>query len=118
MGCNSNEVKKSSSGGIFPLLAKEVLLQGGKVYGCRILNGDRAVHTVVETEEELELLRGSKYIQSSIGRVFQQVEEDLSHNKKVLFSGTPCQAAGLKAYLKREYSNLLIVDLVCHGVPS
>lgn len=118
VGKNSDDVKTSSSGGIFPLLAENVLDKNGTVYGCAIDQDMRAFHTVAYTKEELVLLKGSKYIQSDIGNTYRQVEKDLNEGRKVLLSGTPCQVAGLKAFLRKDYSNLITVDLVCHGVPS
>lgn len=79
----------------------------------------KAEHIFVETLEDLQnKLSGSKYVQSKIGSSYKQVKTFLQQNRKVLFSGTPCQIAGLKNYLRKDYENLTTVDLVCHGVPS
>ena len=115
---NADVVKKSSSGGVFALLAEYVLENKGVVYGaafdkCNILHHER-----VDSLSTLERLMGSKYVQSDLGHIFSQVKADLKNNKKVLFVGTPCQVAGLKAFIRKEYDNLITADLLCHGVPS
>lgn len=109
---------KSSSGGVFSLLASACLKEGGVVYGAAFDEKLKLRHLRVDSESGLAALRGSKYLQSSIGLSFQQVRDDLKAGKKVLFVGTPCQIAGLRNYLKRDFEDLLLVDLVCHGVPS
>lgn len=109
---------ESSSGGAFSILAECVLVQGGIVFGCALNQHMQAVHIGVESKEELAKLRGSKYVQSDIGNIYIQVKKELERKRKVLFSGTPCQAAGLYAYLGRKDENLWIVDFICHGVPS
>lgn len=117
--CNEEIRKNSSSGGIFTLLAEKILLQGGIVFGAAFADHYRTVrHIAVETVEDLEKLRGSKYLQSKIGNSYQQVRDALLEERSVLFSGTPCQVEGLKKYLGKEYERLLCIDLVCHGVPS
>ncbi|MBR4909258.1 MAG: Coenzyme F420 hydrogenase/dehydrogenase, beta subunit C-terminal domain [Acidaminococcaceae bacterium] len=109
----------SSSGGIFTLLAEKVLEENGIVVGAAFSDDFRSVrHVVVDSPNGLAALRGSKYLQSNIGDSFKKVKEYLQNGRNVLFSGTPCQVAGLKAYLKKDYENLLCVDIVCHGVPS
>lgn len=111
--------KESSSGGIFYLLAKQILNENGAVFGAAMMDNCKKVcHIEVEREEELWRLQGSKYVQSEIGNIYVRVKERLNDQKKVLFSGTPCQIAGLKLYLRKEYENLLTVDVICHGVPS
>ena len=115
---NANMVKKSSSGGIFALLAEHILAQKGVVYGAAFDDENVLRHVRVDDFAELEKLLGSKYVQSDIGSVFMQVRADLHEHKQVLFMGTPCQVAGLKAFLGKNYDNLLLVDLLCHGVPS
>ncbi len=111
--------KKSSSGGIFTILAQYVVESGGVVYGAGFDNEWKVVHTRADSAETLQCLRGSKYVQSEIGSTFSDVKKDLDNGKKVLFSGTPCQIGGLVGFLgKREYENLITVDLICHGVPS
>ena len=119
----SDEVRKvSSSGGFVPVLSAYVIEHGGIVYGAAWNNQNWSVyHTKITKLEELEKIRGSKYLQSDIGLIFRDVKFNLKNNKLILFVGTPCQIAGLYAFLgdklsKSEY--LLTVDLVCHGVPS
>lgn len=117
---NKDEVirKESSSGGIFTLLSNLVINNNGVVFGA-LFNGEFDVeHGYVEKIEEIKKIRGSKYVQSKIGYSYSKVKEFLDNGKIVLFSGTPCQIAGLKSFLGKEYDNLICVDLVCHGVPS
>lgn len=115
---NPKERRKSSSGGIFYSVARHIIEQGGEVFGAAFDHNMQLNHISVETIEGLESLRGSKYVQSSIGEVFKQVNKSLKAGRLVYFTGTPCQVAGLKAYLRKPYDNLITSDLVCHGVPS
>lgn len=117
---NTNEQIRlgSSSGGMFTLLAESVLKNNGVVFGAAFTEAFDVAHIVVTNVVDLEKLRGSKYTQSTIGTIFQQVKVALNAGKQVLFSGTPCQIEGLHAYLGKEYDNLLLVDIICHGVPS
>lgn len=120
-GRDKKLIKKSSSGGVFATLAKIVILEGGIVFGCTLeqINGKLVPHHIaIDCVEDLYKIQGSKYVQSFIEETYKQAKEALDNGKAVLFSGTPCQIAGLKSFLKREYNNLLTVDLVCHGVPS
>lgn len=110
--------EKSSSGGIFTLLAENILQKGGAVFGAGFDGRFNVVHSFVETSEELDRFRGSKYVQSAVGHTYEQAKAFLEQGRLVLFSGTPCQIAGLKSYLKRDYVNLFCQDLICHGVPS
>lgn len=111
-------VEGSSSGGVFPALAAKVIEEGGVVFGA-VMNADMTVgHAEADTMSGLEKMKGSKYVQSDMYSSYEDVRMYLDEGRKVLFSGTPCQTAGLKAYLGREYGNLLAVDLACHGVPS
>lgn len=116
---NSAEtLRASSSGGVFSALAKSVLAQGGAVFGAA-LGDDRVLrHTFVTDMADLPKLMGSKYIQSEMNDSFAQVRDLLQKGTLVLFVGTPCQVAGLRLYLQKEYENLYTVDLLCHGVPS
>lgn len=109
---------QSSSGGIFTLLAEYVIENGGVVFGACFDRDWNVVHDYTETKEGLVRFRGSKYVQSNVGNSFSQVKIFLDAGREVLFSGTPCQVAGLKNYLRKPYPNLLTIDLVCHGVPS
>lgn len=108
----------SSSGGMFTLFAEEILKQDGVVVGAALDEQLNVQHVLVDSLEELPKLRGSKYVQSKIGRIYSEVRQLLRSGRKVLFSGTPCQIAGLKRYLVKPSENLLTVDVVCHGVPS
>jgi len=111
-------LEESSSGGIFTPLACAVLERGGAVFGAA-WNGDMSLeHICVEDKDELGRLRGSKYVQSSTADTFSKAKKLLQQDRPVCYCGTPCQIAGLKAFLGKEYDNLLTVDLVCHGVPS
>lgn len=109
---------KSSSGGIFTLLADQILDEGGVVFGARFNDKWEVIHDYTETKEGLAPFRGSKYVQSYIGDSYKIAETFLKNGRKVMFTGTPCQIAGLKKFLRKEYDNLLAVDFVCHGVPS
>ena len=109
---------QATSGGAFGAIATYVLEQGGIVYGCAYTEHLKATHIRIESQEELASLFGSKYVQSHTRETYRKCEEDLKAGKTVLYSGTPCQIAGLKGYLQKEYSNLLTADLVCHGVAS
>lgn len=117
---NNNLIKKSSSGGMFAELAKFVLSKNGVVFGCsmeRVEDGFDVKHIYIENEKDLYKLQGSKYVQSRIGNTIKEAKEFLDKGRFVLYSGTPCQIAGLKAYLKQDYDNLLTVDLSCEGTP-
>lgn len=110
---------KSSSGGMFSLMASWIFGRGGVVYGAAMNKDYEIYHTKATNEEELNSLRGSKYAQSDTKRTFQEVRQYLKKQVKVLYTGTPCQIAGLYGYLgKMDTTNLYTSDLVCHGVPS
>lgn len=113
-----SERLKSTSGGAFFLLADKFLDEGGIVYGVDFDEDLIAYHRRIDNRNELHRLRGSKYIQSDINTTYEQAKSDLQAGKKVLFSGTPCQIAGLKLFLRKTYDNLVTIDLVCHGTPS
>lgn len=115
---NEEELLKSSSGGIFILLAKLVLRQGGVVFGAKFDEDWKVIHAYAETEGEIQTFMGSKYVQSRIGNTYSQARVFLKQGRKVLFSGTPCQIAGLNHFLRKKYDNLITVDVICHGVPS
>ena len=111
---------ESTSGGAFTAIATWVIRQGGIVFGAGYRNGTFVVaHQAVEDEDELKLFRNSKYVQSEIGDCYNQVLKFLKESRLVLFSGTPCQIEGLLGFLRgREYQNLILQDIVCHGIPS
>lgn len=109
---------KSSSGGMFTLIAEQIIDDGGGVFGVKFDEEFNAMHDYAEEKEDLEQFRGSKYVQSKIGNTYKQAKKFLDQGKKVLFTGTPCQIGGLKSYLRKDYYNLLCIDIICHGVPS
>ncbi|MCR4647181.1 MAG: Coenzyme F420 hydrogenase/dehydrogenase, beta subunit C-terminal domain [Oscillospiraceae bacterium] len=111
-------VMNAASGGVFSALATGYFKEGGFVSGAVFDKDFTLYHIITEQSKFLSKLRGSKYTQSSIGYVLREIKKKLLENKQVLFCGTPCQVAGLKSYLGKEYANLLTIDLICHGVPS
>lgn len=117
---NSNEAVRaaSSSGGVFTMLAESVIKSGGVVFGAAFDQQWKVVHTCATTIGGLQKFRGSKYLQSQTNNTFKEAEAYLKQGRQVLYSGTPCQVAGLKRYLRKDYDNLLTVDFICHGVPS
>jgi Pyruvate/2-oxoacid:ferredoxin oxidoreductase delta subunit len=115
----NNEIRlASSSGGVFSALAEMVLDQGGVVFGAAYDENLGVYHKWIDKLDDLDSIRRSKYVQSRIGDTFREVKNFLSDNRKVLFVGTPCQIAGLFAFLGGDKANLLAVDFICHGVPS
>lgn len=110
--------KKSTSGGVCSLLENEILKDGGAIVGVKWDADFHAKHSIAFDEQQAEMFRGSKYVQSDTGNIYIRVKELLENGKKVLFTGTPCQVAALKSFLEEDYSGLFTVDLVCHGVPS
>lgn len=116
---NESVRANSRSGGVFTAFSDEVLQRGGVVYGCVLNNKFKAVHIRADNEADRDLMRKSKYIQSDMGNCFEKVKDDLKSGKQVLFSGTSCQIAGLKKFCSDvDNTNLLCIDIVCHGVPS
>ncbi|MBQ2687752.1 MAG: Coenzyme F420 hydrogenase/dehydrogenase, beta subunit C-terminal domain [Clostridia bacterium] len=113
-----DKLNESSSGGVFITLAESIIKRGGIVYGAALSEDFSVVHKRIASLSELQKLQGSKYSQSNVGYSYAQVKEDLLLNKEVLFSGTPCQVAALKSFLKKPYEKLLCVDIICHSVPS
>lgn len=109
----------SSSGGMFYSFAEAVIRTGGVVYGV-VMSGDGTVqHQRAESVQELTPMKGSKYVQSDTRKSYSEALDDLRQGRKVMFTGTPCQVAAFRSFLnKRSYDNLLLVDIVCHGVPS
>ena len=110
--------EESSSGGIFTLIAEQVIMEGGCVFGACFDDNWGVVHDCREKIGDLGAFRGSKYLQSEVRDTYNQCKKYLKQSRKVLYSGTPCQIAGLKKFLNKDYSNLLTVDFICHGVPS
>ena len=116
---NNEEIRmESSSGGIFTLIAEEILKENGIVFGVSFNENLELNHVEVQNKEDLKFLRGSKYLQSNIGNTFKIAENYLKQNRRVLFTGTPCQIEGLKCFLRKDYDNLYTQDVICHGVPS
>lgn len=108
----------SSSGGIFNLIAEYILDDNGIVFGAAFDEDYLVKHIYIDNKKDLEKLRKSKYLQSSLNDIFKSVKNFLKEDKKVLFTGTPCQIEGLKLFLQKNYDNLYTQDIVCHGVPS
>lgn len=116
---NIGEQVSSTYGGLASVFMGTILKNGGLVYGCSGENARKVKHIRIEKPEDIEKLRGSKYVQSYMGQIYKNVVADLCADKNVLFIGTPCQVAGLITYLKgKTYDKLYTVDFVCHGVPS
>jgi coenzyme F420-reducing hydrogenase beta subunit len=109
---------KSSSGGVFSLIASEVIKDNGVVFGAGFDKDFNVEHSYVEKIEDLERFVGSKYVQSKIGNAYKEAKKFLGQGRKVLFTGTPCQIEGLRSFLQKSYDNLICQDLICHGVPS
>ena len=110
--------ERSSSGGVFTLIAENILNDGGVVYGAAFDDNWNVIHKRMDNITDLDLLRGSKYVQSNLCDAYSRCLNDLNNGRQVLFSGTPCQIAGLYAFLGEPYDNLFTVDIICHGVPS
>ena len=113
-----NTRKNSTSGGVFSIIATEVLNLNGIVFGAMFDEEFRVIHSYITKTEDLFELRGSKYVQSFIGNSFQKAKQFLEEGRVVLFSGTACQISGLLNYLQKDYINLITIDILCHGVPS
>lgn len=114
-----HEIETSRSGAAFIAISDYILENGGIVYGVGYKDHFRVAHKRATTKEERNEFKGSKYVQSDLDGIFRQVKEDLKQGNTVLFSGTPCQTAGLNSYIgKKLRVNLVLVDIVCHGVPS
>lgn len=109
---------QSTSGGAFYVLAQKWIDSGGVVYGADFDENLNICHVCARDIESLKRLRGSKYVQSDVHGVYRDIKRNLNAGVKVMFSGTPCQVAGLRAFLKKDYENLITIDLVCHGTPS
>ena len=109
---------ESTSGGVFSALATDFLNNNGIVVGAEYTDDFTIKHTFINSLEHLKKIRQSKYAQSELGDVFSEIKRLLMNNEKVMFCGTPCQVAGLKSYLRKEYDNLLLVDFICRGIIS
>lgn len=107
-----------SSGGAAPVLMQNFIKEGGYVVGAQYDIKWKIGHVICKTTDDIEKLKGSKYFQSSTGNTFKEVKKLLDNGEKVMYTGTPCQIAGLKSFLDKDYDNLYTVDIVCHGVPS
>lgn len=121
-GCYNKNIEmrlKSSSGGFFYVIAEYILKHNGIVYGASFDNSWRVVHTGIDSLDKLEVLMGSKYVESYISEIIlREVKLNLDKGRLVLFTGTPCQIGGVKSFLQKDYKNLYTVDFICHGVPS
>lgn len=116
---DSQEQLTSTSGGLASAFARYIITElKGVVYGCTGFDCFHVRHIRVEREEELALLKGSKYVQSDTSGIYQQIKKDLNNGRYVLFIGTPCQVVALRRFLHNEYTMLYCIEFVCHGVPS
>lgn len=117
--CRDGQIRQqSSSGGFFSIIADWILQQNGVVFGAAFDEGLEVHHIAVQSREQLAALRGSKYLQSRMEDAYPQARRFLEEGRRVLFTGTACQIAGLKNYLGKEYEHLYTMDVLCHGVPS
>ena len=115
---NLEERLNSSSGGIFILLAKQILEKGGYVVGATYDEKFNVKHTIINDFKDIKLLQTSKYVQSDVSDIYIRVKELLESGKYILFTGTPCQIEGLNSFFVMKYDKLYLQDIICHGVPS
>jgi len=115
---DSDDYKSSTSGGAASVFTQWVLKNGGVVYGCTVLPGVDISHVRIDKLEDASRLKGSKYVQSSIMEVLLNIRKDVKNGLKVLFIGTPCQVAAVKGMFRQHPDNLILIDIICHGVPS
>lgn len=115
---DKNTLLSSSSGGVFSALAARTFAKGGCVFGVVWTSKDNASYAKAENMDELAAMRGSKYTQAQPGMVYRRVKTELQKGRLVLFCGTSCQVYALRCYLRKDYENLLLIDILCHGVPS
>ena len=117
---NTKKRAQSTSGGIASILYEKILEEDGIIYGAsNIFGSTKNLHFIrIDNKEDLYKVKGSKYVHCHINGIYVNVKKDLLNNKKVLFIGTPCQVAGLRCFLMKEYDNLITADIICHGVPS
>lgn len=114
---NAKDYKEATSGGIATIISKHIVSNNGVVYGAAVCDDLNVRHIRAEKIEDIEKLKGSKYVQSEIGDSYAKIEADLKKNKEVLFIGTPCQVAGLYGFFGKKYDKLYTCDIVCHGTP-
>lgn len=115
---NKSLLSNSASGGILGALASIIFEKKGVVFGCAYNEYIEPEHICVDNQSDIKKIQGSKYVQSNVKSSYSEAKEYLKSGKYVLFTGTPCQIAGLKSYLGKDYDNLITADLICHGVPS
>lgn len=115
---DENVRRESTAGGAFTAIAQYIISKNGVVFGAMYDDSFKVYHGYVETVEELKKFRNSKYVQSDLRNCFQQAKKFLEEDRWVCFSGTPCQIEGIKRFLSKNYEKLVLVDVVCHGVPS
>lgn len=115
---DDDALKRSASGGFMNLIAQYVLNRGGCVCGAAYCENNEVRHVIIDSFADVYKLSGSKYVQSQIGDSYKIIERYLKNGMLVCFSGTPCQVAGLQTYLKKDYKNLILVEVLCAGVPS
>lgn len=115
---NRKYLFRASSGGAFGTMARYVLSKGGVVFGCSMDDDYKVTFISVDKEDDLKKLHGSKYVQSEVGMIYRDVKTVLKAGRMALVCACPCQIAGLKSYLRKDYDNLITMDLICHGVPS
>lgn len=115
---NKRNSMNSASGGIFAAMAHKTLNESGVVFGAAFTGNWNVQHIMINDLEHLIKLQGSKYTQSNTEKTYIEAKKVLSTGKTVLYSGTPCQIAGLYGFLGKDYENLLTIDIVCHGVPN
>lgn len=118
MNKNRQERIDSTSGGVFPILARKMLRENGVVFGAAFNEQFEVVHVRIDDQFSLRRLQGAKYSQSRIDGVYTDIRDTLDRNQKVLFSGTPCQVAAVRKFVTRNTENLLLVEIACHSVPS
>lgn len=116
--CDEEVLRKSSSGAVFYALASKIINDGGVVFGATFDDNLNVIHSYTDTLDGLPRLLRSKYVKSDIRDTFIIANRFLKEGRQVLFSGTSCQIAGLRLFLKKDYPNLLTIDIICHGVPS
>lgn len=117
----SMDIKNSASGGIATILADEIISQGGVVFGASFAEKDGQIsvkHIPVKSKKDLLKLKGSKYVQSDMLDVFENIQILLNNGEKAIFIGTPCQTDAVRAFLRKDYDTLILVDIICHGVPN